>query len=204
MGATAWRYYTPYQPFAEAAFRALRADVFARGDYLQPAQSIDDLLLPTQRRLGRTAASPEQQRQIERERQVFRAIETGDLSGVSPAIQKFASQVRDLRQATATPRGSHLTKPQSIAALLDLAGESGTHSILDIERVGAQPGFSVVTALSPDALRRAFGTDVPTHDDVEQHWFEIAEQLDRWHARYLVVYRDSKPDEYAFVGCSGD
>jgi hypothetical protein len=28
MGATTWRYCTPDQPFAEAAFRALRADVF--------------------------------------------------------------------------------------------------------------------------------------------------------------------------------
>jgi hypothetical protein len=208
MGATTWRYYTPYQPFAEVAFRELCADVFARGDYVQPAQSIDDLLLPTERRVGRKAASSDDMRQIERERVVFRAIETGDMRGLSPAIRNFAKQMRDLRQATAfrgtREGGSRATRPRSIAEVLELAGESGTHSILDIERIAARPGFGVATALSADALRRAFGTDVPTHDDVEQHWFEVAEQLDRWHARYLVVYRDSKPDEYAFVGCSGD
>jgi hypothetical protein len=77
MGATTWRYYTRYQPFAEVAFRELRADVFARGDNVQPPQ-------------------------------------------------------------------------------------------------------------------------------VEDHWLEVAEPLHRWHARYLVVHRDGKPDEYAFVGSSGD
>jgi len=208
MGATTWRYYTRYQPFAEVAFRELRADVFARGDYVQPPQSIDDLLLPTERRVGRHAASSDQKRQIERERVVFSAIESGDVRGLSPAIRNFAKQMRDLRQVTVfrgtRQGGSGMTRPQSIAELLERAGESGTHSILDIERVGARPGFGVATALSAQALRRAFGTDAPTHDQVEDHWLEVAEQLHRWHARYLVVHRDGKPDEYAFVGSSGD
>jgi hypothetical protein len=54
------------------------------------------------------------------------------------------------------------------------------------------------------SMRRAFGTAEPTRDQVEQHWSDVAEQLGRWQARYVVVYRDGQPHEYAFIGCSGD
>ena len=208
MGATSWRYYTPHQHIPEAAFQALRADVFARGEYVQPAESIDDLLLPTVRRLGQNPDSPKQRRQVEKELQVYRAVETGDMSGLSPAIRTFATQIRGLRQATAkrgAKGGRHRPKRRgSITELLERAGESGTHSILDIERVSEQPGFGVAAPLTADSLRQAFGTDVPTHDEVERHWPDVAERLGRWQACYLVVYRDGEPHEYAFIGCSGD
>jgi hypothetical protein len=208
VGATIWRYYTPYQHLPEAAFQALRAEVFARGEYAGPAESIDDLLLPTVRRLGGQPASPAQLRQMEKELQVHRAVETGDMSGLSPAIRAFAMQIRGLRQA-AGKRGARRgrlrpTRPRSIPELLQRAGESGTHSILDIERVSGQPEFGVAVPLPPDSLRRAFGTDMPTHEEVEEHWPDVAERLGRWQACYLVVYRDAEPHEYAFIGCSGD
>jgi hypothetical protein len=208
VGATSWRYYTPHQPIPEAAFRALRAEVFARGEYVQPAESIDDLLLPTVRRLGQNPDSPEQRRQVEKELQVYRAVETGDMSDLSPAIRAFATQIRGLRQATGmrgAKRGRHRQKrPRSIPELLKRAGENGTHSILDIESVSQQPGFGVAAPLSAESLRQAFGTNVPTHEEVEQHWQDIAERLGRWQACYLVVYRDGEPHEYALIGSSGD
>jgi hypothetical protein len=170
MGATSWRYYTPHRPLPEDALQALRALVFARGEYTQPAESIDDLLLPNVRRLGRNPASPEQRRQVEQELQVHRAIETGDMSGLSPRF-----------------------------------GPSRGKSVLsNRERVSERPGFAVAAPLSPDSLRQGFGTDQPTREDVEQRWSGVAEQLDRWQARYLVVYRDGEPHEYAFIGSSGD
>jgi hypothetical protein len=88
--------------------------------------------------------------------------------------------------------------------LLKRAGESGTHSILDIERVSEQPEFGVAAPLSADSLRQTFGTDAPTHEEVERHWADVAERLGRWQACYLVVYRGGEPHEYAFIGCSGD
>jgi hypothetical protein len=139
---------------------------------------------------------------------VYRAIETGDLSGLSPALRAFAMQIRGLRQATGkheAKRGRRRpTRPGSITELLERAGESGTHSILDIERVSEQPGFGVAAPLSADSLRQVFETDVPTHEEVERRWPDVAEQLGRWQACYLVVYRDGEPHEYAFIGCSGD
>jgi hypothetical protein len=207
VGATSWRYYAPYQPIPEAAFQALRAEVFARAGYVQPAESIDDLLLPTVRRLGQDPDSPEQQRQVKKELQVYGAVETGDMSGLSPAIRTFAMQIRGLRQATGK-RGAKQrhrpTPPKSIAELLKRAGQSGTHSILDIERVSEQPGFGVAGPLSADSLRQTFGTEVPTHEEVERRWPDVAERLGRWQSCYFVVYRDGKPHEYAFIGCSGD
>jgi hypothetical protein len=182
--------------------------VFARGEYVQPPGSIDDLLLPTVRRFGRNADSPEVRRQIEKEIQVHRAVETGDMSGLSPAIRNFATQMRGLRQATGTPAskagGPRPARPRSIKELLERAGQSGTHSILDIARVERRPGFGVAAPLPAESLREAFGTEAPTHEEVEQHWQDVAERLGRWQACFLVVYRDGKPDEYAFIGCSGD
>jgi hypothetical protein len=208
VGATNWRCYAPHQEVPEAAFQALRAAVFARGEYVHPAESIDDLLLPTVRRLGRRPNSPEQRRQVEMELQVHRAVETGDMSGLSPAMRAFAMQIRGLRQATGKhgpKRGRRRpTRPRSIADLLERAGESGTHSILDIERVSEEPGFGVAAPLSADSVRRTFGTEAPTHDEVERHWPDVAERLGRWQACYLVVYHDGEPHEYAFIGCSGD
>jgi hypothetical protein len=32
----------------------------------------------------------------------------------------------------------------------------------------------------------------------------VAESLRRDHACFLVVFRDDRPDEYAFIGVSGD
>jgi hypothetical protein len=49
-----------------------------------------------------------------------------------------------------------------------------------------------------------FGTPQPTREQVEAGWQDVAETLRREHACYLVVFRDGEPDEYAFIGVSGD
>lgn len=33
---------------------------------------------------------------------------------------------------------------------------------------------------------------------------QVAEMLGREQAYYLVLFRDGQPDEYAFIGCSGN
>src|SRR5262245_24408653 len=94
-------------------------------------------------------------------------------------------------------------RPRSIDELLEQAAESGTHSILDIEQVARRPGFGVAAPLSLADIQRTFGSDQPTHEHVEEGWDGVAEGLDRWEARFLVVYREGQPVEYAFIGCSG-
>jgi hypothetical protein len=87
---------------------------------------------------------------------------------------------------------------------LEAAGECGTHSILDIERIGKRPGFAVATQLPSQELQRTFGTLEPTHEMVEAHWPDIAEELGSWQAFYFTVFKQVIPVEYAFIGCSGD
>ena len=43
-----------------------------------------------------------------------------------------------------------------------------------------------------------------THEQVEENWGDASDGLERWQAYYVTVYRDGKPHEYAFIGCSGD
>lgn len=208
MGATSWRYFTSYQPDPEAALQALRAEVFARGEYVDPTGPMKDLLRQTARRFGQDPDSPEVQRQIENDLRVQRAVETGDLGGLSRADRALAKRLRAIGQlvgqlgaALPAPGGA---RPGSIAELLERAAECGTHSVLDIEHAAPRPGFGVAAPLTTAAVRRVFGTAEPTRDQVEQRWQDIAEPLGRWQARYMVVYRDGQRDEYAFIGCSGD
>ena len=63
---------------------------------------------------------------------------------------------------------------------------------------------TVAAPLSLTARRRLFATAAPTRAQVEARWPDIAERLERLHCRYLVVYLDGRPHEYAFIGCSGD
>jgi hypothetical protein len=116
-------------------------------------------------------------------------------------VRVFSWFARLLGDAPPPARGR---RPRSIEELLEWAEESGTHSILDIEHVAARPDFGVAAPMKPAALQRVFGTAAPTHGQVEENWADVAEGLDRWHSRYLVVYQDGRPHEYAFIGCSGD
>ena len=96
-------------------------------------------------------------------------------------------------------------RPQSIAEAIELAAESGTHSILDIERCGPRPDFGVAAPLSPAQQRRFFGTDHPSEADLERvGWSEPAEDMERWHAIYFPLYNGDVPVKLVFVGCSGD
>ena len=207
MGATSWRSYTPYRPDPEKALQALRADVFVRGDYVDLTGPLKEMLRQTARRFGQDPDSPEVHAQIEHDLRVQRAVESGDVKGLSRADRALVQRLRAMGQLAGQLRAPEVRRgkqPRTIDELLELSGECGTHSILDIEHVAPKLGFAAAAPLSPAALRRAFGSAEPTHDEVEQRWSDIAERLGRWQARYFVVFRDGKPHEYAFVGCSGD
>lgn len=136
------------------------------------------------------------------------AIESGDTRGLPSQSRAFVQKVRDFMRFAAAfgaePVAKAGQRPRSIEELLEWAGECGTRSILDIERVAAQPGFSVAAPMTAASLRRVFGTAKPTHTQVEELWADIAERLKRWQARYLPVYLNDEPYEYGFIGCSGD
>lgn len=95
--------------------------------------------------------------------------------------------------------------PRSIDEAVAIAAESGTHSILDIERCSQTPDFGVAWLLSPARRKRLFGTEEPTADDLERvGWTTPAEDLERWQAVYFPLYDGGQPIKLVFVGCSGD
>jgi hypothetical protein len=92
---------------------------------------------------------------------------------------------------------------RSIKAALAAAHESGTRSILDMERVSATPRSRAVAPLAQEDLRRLFGTDRPTHDMVASN-DELFEALERGQGVYIIVYKANQPEEIFFAGYSFD
>ena len=93
--------------------------------------------------------------------------------------------------------------PSSIEEAIEIADADGTASILDIEQISDEPDFNCAAPFSASELTAYFGSDRPTHADVEasdEYW----ENLDRGHARYAIVYADGRPSEIYFAGYSFD
>lgn len=149
---------------------------------------------------------------------VVRAAETGDFTGLVGPERQAAEQMRAMIQllgsagggprlfqpAAADPDDDGDDRPETIEELLDLVSEDGTHSVLDIQTTGRRREFGVATPYPARGVEQVFGTDRPTREQVEESWADVAERLERWEAHYLVVYKDGKPAQYAFIGCSGD
>lgn len=111
----------------------------------------------------------------------------------------------------------------SIEAALEDSGDSGTGSILDIQKVSDSPEFLASWALSTDETLALFGTDKPTRQmledifvegDVEgklEHWEETGYDVDdfwdtigRGESRYIILYENDQPSEIFFIGYSVD
>jgi hypothetical protein len=241
VGASGWIYFTPYDPDPNAALQRLRQEVFATGQYTRPfwwqadeaaetvrgadadevsdEPSASDLFGPgeeeeflRQMREAPGAIPKDPQEALARflpdiERELKRSFR---------AIQAMPAEVRaalreGLSDATRPPSG----EPQTIDELLEWAAEEGTHSILDIERIARRREFAAAAPLSAARLRRLFGTAEPTHAQVERVAEQLQDELDRWQAWYVTIYRGPsdgadpadggrKPVEYAFIGVSGD
>jgi hypothetical protein len=113
-------------------------------------------------------------------------------------VDQFKAALHSLRSK------SNSQKPSSIAELLEMNGESGTHCILDIEGISSEPQFGMATPLINSQLQSFFGTDQPNRDMIEQKFEEIMQFRQRWEATYIIVYEDGKPTEIYFTGYSGD
>lgn len=108
-------------------------------------------------------------------------------------------------------------KPRSIRELRKLASSSGTGSILDFQAVGTtfyklsterkrkadREYFLKVSPLAPANLRMIYGTEKPTHADIEAH-FEIFDTIPRGEGVYLIFYEEGAPVGIFFAGYSVD
>ena len=95
------------------------------------------------------------------------------------------------------------SKPPTPAAAFEMAGENGTRSILDINRVSEQPDFCCAAPLTLRELKEYFGTDKPTKDLVvksDDFW----DDLERGMARYIILHESNEPHQIFFAGYSFD
>lgn len=177
MGASGWNYNTPYDPDPEVALQRLREETFAARDYLPPGGIL--------------------------------RFPSGILSGLPWKLRLTILVVQTIGVAMATihwiARGCR--QPRSIDELLEWCAENGTHSILDITHTADIPEFGAATPLSKYRLLKYFGTMAPTRKQVDAatHEADIGENIRRWEAVYFAVYdEDGTPEEYVFIGSSGD
>lgn len=233
MGASAWVYFTPYHPKPAAALRYLREEVFAAGQYRKPSKSASHNSSPSpsqvhrqtieqlRRSLEAGAANREEilnlishserlaEAAAKREPEYLRlmeALRAGTLV-CCPKAQAWKALALvafgPAPQAPVRPFRKGWSVSARIARLLMQAGESGTHSILDVTQVGKPAGHATASPLAPDLVVGGFGTTEPTRAQVEACELAFSEGL-HWQAVDLAVYRDGSPAEWAFVGSSGD
>ena len=206
MGATSWHFFTPYQLDAEAALQTVRAEVFARGAYSDPAGAPEEHVRRMYWSLGMadSAECRAAMEELQRDQRYLASGDEQDLKAIPRGKRAALKRARELMELTGqTPRRER-TQPRTIEELLEQAAECGTHSILDIEHVAQRLGHGVAAPLSASQLERRFRTREPTHKQVEERWSDIAESLAPWQAYYFIVYHEHLPREYAFIGCSGD
>jgi hypothetical protein len=83
--------------------------------------------------------------------------------------------------------------------------ETGTHSILDVDRLidsDHQDEEGTVRPLSEEDARDVFGTATPTRREFDEAWRSV-ESTRLWSGQYLVLFDDKGPAEVAFWGWSG-
>jgi hypothetical protein len=98
-------------------------------------------------------------------------------------------------------------QPCSIEELLEQPAEDGTHSILDIVCISPRAKFGAIMPFPPSKLVEFFSSETPSHFEIEDVYeFGSLEKYvsKRWQGIYMIAYRDGKPDEIFFAGCSGD
>jgi hypothetical protein len=70
-------------------------------------------------------------------------------------LQRFQNRLSQLQNQP---------QPRTIEELLEMNGENGTHSILDIDGISETAEFGKITALSSQHLKQLFGTEEPERD----------------------------------------
>jgi hypothetical protein len=168
MGASGWHYFVPYDSDVARALAALRAKVFASGDYYRP-------------RRGKRPRTVE------------------DL--VAACAESGTHCILDVSRVLAEP----LPVPELRAARL--AYERGAPLADDETRRLSRQSVSVhgaVGRLADDVVREVFGSSSPDHTAAEQAYFAAFEHIPRGAGAYVVVFSAGQPSELLFVGKTGD
>jgi len=120
--------------------------------------------------------------------------------------------------------GEYTPRPGSLEVLWASDGrwDSGTHSILDMDRVVASTdppdwrdvaAYGAIRPLAEDSAARIFGTSRPSRAQFEaaakdhaspRHVELAAEVTMRWSGLYVLLYEGGRATEVGFWGSSGD
>ena len=188
----------PYEADISAALQRLREDVFTRGDYMYGDGVTDD-----QSKAILEQARPEMPSWMQKVREEAAKLE-------EPFRTKYlemAERIKGEIMGEGTPQRRPKRKPKTIEELLEFQAESGTHSILDIANISAEPEFGAINPFPRVKLVELFGSETPSHVEIEgAHDSGALEEFvsERWQGIYIVVYREGSPSEIFFAGCSGD
>jgi len=211
MAASGWTYFVPYQSDPEQALQELRNGVFTRKEYTRPGDILkgwsDEAL---------SAAMPlaDMKKMLKIAKSLSEAMKAigfdtemadKDTRGVERMVQRAEKQgiAKAVREETG---GNRKKEPKSIDQALRLAGEDGTHSILDIHMTSVERKFGCATPLTSDELISLFGTDKPTCEAAREKdkAGELSSLREVWEAAYFTVYHGDQPAEIVFCGSSGD
>ena len=196
--------FAPYQEDVGAALQKLREEMFERGEY---TFDMTDKATTVWKMIGWTIEDPtseEGKAEVEAQKRVLAAAQKDNFEGLTSEEEDLAKHLQTVLGMLAVAGVKDVKVPQSIEELLEAAGEEGTRSILDIEKVGRKPATGVAGYLPSQEMWVTFGNTQPTREQVLERWTSLARHLGRWEAIYLTVYKDHLPSEYAFIGCAGD
>ena len=106
------------------------------------------------------------------------------------------------------PLGADAPRPgarhRTIRDAVKATRETGTRSILDLDRVADEPDYGAVAPLSEETLLRLYGTGQPTRAMVEPDLVFSEEMDERGQGVYVILHRDGEPHEILFAGYSYD
>jgi hypothetical protein len=101
-------------------------------------------------------------------------------------------------------REKNYKKPVTIEELFEWNSDCGTHSILDIVKIGSAPEITAASPLPEEKLVEILGTNRPERKIVNEKANEIMLIPGIWEAVYFTVYKNNSTDEIAFIGVTGD
>ncbi len=126
-------------------------------------------------------------------------------------VQAALEKLRQREFQAGRYRNYSETKPATISEAVENADASGMASILDMERVAQEAGYSTIVPLSDAELIRCFGTTEPTRQMIEDNLADAADEDDdlyenvgRGQGIYVISYKNNQPSEIFFGGYSYD
>lgn len=121
-------------------------------------------------------------------------------------VEAVLQRARSETFASAAYRWEFAPRPRP-ATLRELEAEleCGTGTVIDALRTGSAPGLGIACVLSSDTLRRLFGTDAPTRDQVRLGLPAVWAELERGESAAIAAHSVAgAPEAWCFTGLAVD